>query len=222
MLMVISSVNVSVFAASNTDQKIDNFRGYLVEKAKNDKFTANNLEKFDKLSKKEKGKFVELIYNKEIKEKAIKALTDIGIGDEVKLANGDVIVKAEYEDSFITNKKSGVQVLSTEQSGWGSYKWTMTVLGIPVTSLQTKVYYTYDGSTNKVIRSDNAINSHSNYDPLIIVTDGVSSHWKSGDYAYGNGPFTIYGTASFGFVSASVAIIVKTKPGYVTGWKESI
>ncbi|AQT85734.1 hypothetical protein ERICIV_00946 [Paenibacillus larvae subsp. larvae] len=134
------------------------------------------------------------------------------------MSNEEVIIKSEVKDSTLFLNDGGFSL--SEESHWASWTWTMEVLGIDLTKLSTKVYYSSDGYN--VIRSNSANNSHYNINPLIIVNDGVSSHWKSGSYAYGSGPFTVYGTATLGFVSASVAIVVQAKPGYVTGWKESI
>lgn len=193
------------------------FEQYLYSLDKSDPFVSEQIQKYNKLSEKEKSRLVELIYDPNVTKQAFDAMKTVALGKSTSISNGEVVIQSKVEEA--SNKKGAITTAS-EESYWGSYSWTMTFLGIDLTTLKTKVTYTID-ENKKVLRADNAVNSHWNIDPLIIVNDGVSSSYKSGDYAFGNGPFTVYGTATLGFVSASVTVMVKSKPGDTSGWKES-
>ncbi|MCP1312130.1 hypothetical protein [Paenibacillus tyrfis] len=194
------------------------FEQYLYSLDKSDPFVSEQIQKYNKLSEKEKSRLVELIYDPNVTKQAFDAMKTVALGKSTSISNGEVVIQSKVEEA--SNKKGAITTASEEISFWGSYSWTMTFLGVDLTTLKTKVTYTID-ENNKVLRADNAVNSHWNIDPLIIVNDGVSSSYKSGDYAFGNGPFTVYGTATLGFVSASVTVMVKSKPGDTSGWKES-
>ncbi|WP_088834477.1 hypothetical protein [Paenibacillus tyrfis] len=204
--------------AAPIENKVSKFEQYLYNLDKSDPFVSEQIQKYNKLSEKEKSRLVELIYDPNVTKQAFDAMKTVALGKSTSISNGEVVIQSKVEEA--SNKKGAITTASEEISFWGSFSWTMTFLGVDLTTLKTKVIYTID-ENNKVLRADNAVNSHWNIDPLIIVNDGVSSSYKSGDYAFGNGPFTVYGTATLGFVSASVTVMVKSKPGDTSGWKES-
>ncbi|WP_145330728.1 hypothetical protein [Paenibacillus xylanexedens] len=221
------------FAA--TESNISKFEDHLKSLDQSDPYVQTQIGKYQKLSQSDKERFTDLVYDAEVHNQALGIIQEVGqpvsknkmttaTNDDVSvtLADGDVVITGVSE--FGTSKPSvSVQSISakaSEYSAWGSWAWTMTFLGIDLTTIKSKVFYTINAN-NKVLRSDSCVNTHSNIDPLIIVSDGTSSHFKSGEYAFGNGPFTVYGTPTLGFVSSSVSVIVKSKPGDTTGWRES-
>ncbi|GKS10632.1 hypothetical protein PC41400_06085 [Paenibacillus chitinolyticus] len=219
-MLSVSLVLMFVFSSSGFAAPIDNkvkFEQYLYNLDKSDPLVSEQIQKYNKLSETEKSRLVELIYDPNVTKQAFDSMKTVALGRSTSISNGEVVIQSKVEES--SNKKRAITTAS-EESYWGSYSWTMTFLGIDLTTLKTKVFYTIDGNNN-VLSADTAVNSHWNIDPLVIVSDGVSSAYKSGGYAYGNGPFTVYGTATLGFISASVSVIVKSKPGDTTGWKES-
>jgi hypothetical protein len=214
------------FAAAESN--VAKFEAHLKSLDQSDPFVKTQIEKYDKLSQTEKERFASLVYDPEVHKQALDVIQKIQLLSQknsatTTLANGDVVITgvSDFGNSKSSVTTQGASTQAAEYSEWGSYAWTMTFLGIDMTTLKSKVYYTVN-SQNKVLRSDSCVNTHSNIDPLIAVSDGTSSHFKSGEYAYGNGPFTVYGTPTVGFVSVSVAIMVKSKPGATSGWKETI
>ncbi|MGG1653741.1 hypothetical protein [Paenibacillus sp. NRS-1780] len=223
-LIFLLAVPTSFAAAADTN--VAKFETHLKSLDQSDPFVKTQIEKYDKLSQSEKERFANLVYDPEVHKQAFGVIQTIQPlsqkNSTTTFANGDVVITgvADFGSSKSSVTTQGVSTQAAEYSEWGSYAWTMTFLGIDITTLKSKVFYTVN-SRSEVLRSDSCVNTHSNIDPFIVVSDGTSSHFKSGGYAFGNGPFTVYGTPTLGFVSASVAIIVKSKPGDTYGWKES-
>lgn len=230
-LILLMAVPTS-FAA--TESNITKFEAHLKSLDQSDPYVQTQVGKYQELSQSDKERFTDLVYDAEVHKQALGVIQEVQpvsqnklatvANDDISvtLANGDVVITgvSEFGSSKPSVSIQGISTKATEYSAWGSWAWTMTFLGIDLTTIKSKVFYTVNAN-DKVLRSDSCVNSHSNIDPLIIVSDGTSSHFKSGEYAFGNGPFTVYGTPTLGFVSSSVSVIVKSKPGDTTGWRES-
>jgi len=165
--------------------------------------TRETLATFQKLTKEQKKKFVDLLQNEEL---IVSALTvDVKPGESKSLSNGEVVVS--LNKTVESELSPLISTAGTVEYRKATYQRTVSFFGIPVFQTTSWVKYSHNGIIILAIQGYNHFTSI-NYNPTLATSWSGLTGWYSTQTAYSTGDIVfsfliegyglVYGSAEVG------------------------